>query len=103
VGIEYWCAAETWVLSLCHNSGSGEVGKAVLRGLPAESAKEQDSVKRRGKWLLPKGKTVGRRVLVHCHGGSGAIVPDHKRGQRSKWSSIVLVHATECPTKENSV
>jgi hypothetical protein len=78
VGVECWYTAEIWVFSPCCNSESGEVGKAVLRGLLAESTKEQDSTQRRGKWLLPKGKTVGRRVPVHCHGESGAIAVDHK-------------------------
>jgi hypothetical protein len=78
VGVEHQYTAEIWVFSPCHNSGSGEVGKVVLRGLLAESAKEQDAARRRGKWLLPEGKTVGRRALVHYHGGSRAIAPDHK-------------------------
>jgi hypothetical protein len=78
VGVEHRCTAETWVLLLCRNSGSGEVGNAVLRGLLAESAKEQDSARRRGKWLLPEGKTVGRRAPVYCHGGSGAVMLDRK-------------------------
>jgi hypothetical protein len=89
VGDERWCAAKTRVLSPCRNSGSGEVGEAVLRGLLAESAKEQDSARRRGKWLLPEGKTVGRRAPVRCHGGSGAVALDRKRGRRSEWSGVV--------------
>jgi hypothetical protein len=43
VGVERQCAAETRVLSPCCNSGSSKVGEAVLIGLLAESAKEQDS------------------------------------------------------------
>jgi hypothetical protein len=78
VGVECQCTAEIWVFLPCRNSGTGEVGKAVLRGLLAESAKEQDSVQRRGKWLLPEGKTIGRRVPVHCCGGSRTVTPDHK-------------------------
>jgi hypothetical protein len=78
VGVERRCAPKIWVFSPCYNSGSSEVYEAVLRGLLAESAKEQDSARRRGKWLLPKGKTVGRRAPVCYYGGSGAIVPDHK-------------------------
>jgi hypothetical protein len=54
------------------------VGEAVLRGLLAESAKEQDSARRRGKWLLPEGRTVGRRVPVRCRGESGAVALDRK-------------------------
>jgi hypothetical protein len=78
VGVERRCAAEIWVFSPCRNSGSGEVGEAVLRGLLAESAKEQDSARRRGKWLLPEGRTVARRVPVRCRGESGAIASDRK-------------------------
>jgi hypothetical protein len=78
LGVEHWYGAEIWVFSPCCNSGSGEVGEAVLRGLLAESAKEQDSAQRRGKWLLPEGKTVGRRAPVCCHGGSRAVMLDHK-------------------------
>jgi hypothetical protein len=78
VVVERRCAAKIWVFTPCRNSGSGEVGEVVLRGLLAESAKEQDSVGRRGKWLLPEGQTVGRRAPVRCRGGSGAITPDYK-------------------------
>jgi hypothetical protein len=89
VGVERRCAAKIWVFSPYRNLGSGEVGEAVLRGLLAESAKEQDSARRRGKWLLPEGKTVGRRAPVCCRGGSGAVAPDRKRGQRSERSGVV--------------
>jgi hypothetical protein len=80
VGVERQYTAEMWVFLPCHNSGSGEVGEPVLRGLLAESAKEQNSTQRRGRWLLPEGRTVGRRVPVHCHGESRAIALHHKRG-----------------------
>jgi hypothetical protein len=65
------------------------VGKAVLRGLLADSAKEQDSTRRRGKWLLPEGSTVGRRAPVRCRGESGAIALDRKRGRRSERSGVI--------------
>jgi hypothetical protein len=80
VGVERQCTAEIWVFRPCRNSGSGEVGEAVLRGLLAESAKEQDSARRRGKWLLPEGRTVGRRAPVRCRRESGAVALDRKRG-----------------------
>jgi hypothetical protein len=65
------------------------VGEAVLRGLLAESAKEQDSARRQGRWLLPEGRTVGWRAPVHCRGESGAVALDHKRGRRSERSCVV--------------
>jgi hypothetical protein len=82
------CAAEIWVFTPCRNSGSGEVGEAVLRGLLAESAKEQDSARRRGKWLSPEGRTVGgegwcavvgraglsRRIVSEDEGANGAVL-----------------------------
>jgi hypothetical protein len=81
VVVERWCAAEIWVFMPCHNSGSSEVGEAVLRGLLAESAKEQDSTRRRGKCLLPEGRTVGwerRCAVVGRAGPSRRIVSEDK-------------------------
>jgi hypothetical protein len=71
VVVECWCTAEIWVFTPCRNLGSGEVGEAVLRGLLAESAKEQDSARRRGKWLLPEGRTVGGECRCTVVGRAG--------------------------------
>jgi hypothetical protein len=71
VVVECWCAAKIWVFMPCHNSGSSKVGEAVLSGLLAESAKEQDSVQRRGKWLLPEGRTVGGEHQYAVMGRAG--------------------------------
>jgi hypothetical protein len=46
-------------------------------------------MRRQGRWLLPEGRTVGRRVLVHCYGESRAITLDYKQGQRSEQSYVV--------------
>jgi hypothetical protein len=80
VGVERQYAAEIRVFSPCRNSGSGEVCEAVLRGLLAESVKEQDSARRRGKWLLPERRTVRRRAPVRCHGEIGAVASDRQQG-----------------------
>jgi hypothetical protein len=71
VVVKHRCVAEIWVFTPCHNLGSGKVGKAVLRGLLAESAKEQDSAQRRGKWLLREGRTVGGECRCADMGRAG--------------------------------
>jgi hypothetical protein len=65
--------AEIWVFSLCRNMESSKVCQVVLRGLLVESMEEQNSAQRRGKWLLPGGRTVRKRAPVHYDGESGAI------------------------------
>jgi hypothetical protein len=64
------------------------VGEAVLRGLLAESAKEQDSASRRGRWCVPGGRTVVSRALVCCCWESEAIASVRKQRRRSERSYV---------------
>jgi hypothetical protein len=64
------------------------VVEAVLRGLLAESAKEQESTQRRDKWCIPTGRTVVSRAPVCCCWESEAIMSDRERRRRSERSYV---------------
>jgi hypothetical protein len=85
---ERQCAAEVHIFSPCRiveNEGVGVVRFVVLL---TESAKEQDTARRTGKWCFPGGRTVPSRALVSCCWESKAIVSDRERRRRSKWSCV---------------